>query len=162
MAWTPKILSEFELGLAAAAIEEVARLDKPLAEVGCRDGNRDDIEHDLKQCLNGRPQEEQISVWIRQRGERWAFGFYRAPWVMRAMDYLERADVEPSDRHWISGLLFGYRASAIQTFIEAFPRVVSADAAQAAAEQTSSSRPSRSSNTAQISPLREILRAGGS
>jgi hypothetical protein len=37
-----KVLTEFEVGQAMAAIEGVARLDKPIAEVGCRIASADD------------------------------------------------------------------------------------------------------------------------
>jgi hypothetical protein len=119
VAWTPKVLSEFEIGQASAAIEAVGRQGKPIAEVGCRAAAREDIEHDLRANLADRREANRVFVWIRPAGDRFRFGYYSEAWTQSALDFLERANVEDSDRHWISGLLFGYQPSAIQEFIDA-------------------------------------------
>ncbi len=115
--WTPLILTEFEIGQAMAAIEGVARLDKPLAEVGTRVALEADVERDLLACIRSAGEIDRVLPWIRRVGEHVRFGFYAEPWALDALDFLDRADLQPSDRHWISGLLFGYRASAIQRFM---------------------------------------------
>jgi len=69
-----KVLTEFEVGQAMAAIEGVARLDKPIAEVGCRIGSADDIERDPRlgivpkpQMLPRRPSPREYSIHFARR-----------------------------------------------------------------------------------------------
>lgn len=119
VAWTPVILSDFEIGQAMAAIEGVARLEKPLAEVGTRVASERDVELDLLHCLEMAGETGRVFPWVRRVGEHVRFGFYSEPWTLEALDFLERTPLQPSDRHWINGLLFGYRSSAIQRFISA-------------------------------------------
>jgi hypothetical protein len=114
--WIPKVLSEFEIGQAMAAIEGVDRLGKPMAEVGLRLVDPADLDHDLRWCISDSG--ARVFLWIRRHGERWSFGFYQQPWVLDAMDFLERADLPLNDRHWITGLLFGYQPHAIQSFAQ--------------------------------------------
>lgn len=122
------------------AIETVARLGKPLVEIGLRNGDPADLEDDLKSCLAQVRDGTRVAPWIRQQGQYWRFGFYGEPWVLRALDFLDDPDLAPRDRHWISGLLFGYSANAIQRFIEANR--------DRAAEPISSLSPTRSENSA--------------
>lgn len=137
------------MGQASAAIEAVGRLGKPIAEVGSRVGRREDIEHDLRTCLDGRREAGHLSIWVRAEGERFRFGFYAEAWTQRALDFLDRTDLDPSDRHWICGLLFGYQPAAIQEFIDtAAPAAVSASGA--------SRPPTRTPSRARTSHLREI------
>jgi hypothetical protein len=117
VAWTPHILTEFEIGQAMAAIEAVARMGKPLAEVGSRVGNANDLKHDLDACLQSTREGATVKAWMREWQGRWRYGFYSAPWVLRALDFLDQ-EMPAADRHWISGLLFGYRPDAIQRFID--------------------------------------------
>jgi hypothetical protein len=124
VAWTPKILSEFEIGQAMVAIETVARVGKPLAEVGCRVGSEGDLEADLLCCVDDAGERGRVFPWLRRHGQHVRFGFYAEPWVLRAMDFMERQDLAPADRHWIAGLLFGYRSAAIQQFVERTDRPV--------------------------------------
>jgi len=119
VAWTPIILTEYEIGQAMAAIEGVARLEKPLAEVGTRMATEEDLERDLLACIDSAGETQRVFPWIRRTGEHLRFGYYAEPWALDALDFLDRTTLQPSDRHWISGLLFGYRSSAIQRFISA-------------------------------------------
>lgn len=154
MPWAPRILSEFEIGQAMAAIESVARSGKPLAEVGCRAGNLADIEHDLTACLGSLRDAADVKIWMREAGDRVRFGFYIQPWVLEALTFVETADVSAVDRHWINGLLFGYRPEAIQQFIDA------RQGARAAGDESlapaSSRQPSHTHNSDQNAPLRGI------
>jgi hypothetical protein len=122
--WQPLILTEFEIGQAMAAIEGVSRLEKPLAEVGTRTASEQDLEQDLLACIESAGETQRVFPWIRRVGEHCRFGYYAEPWALEALDFLDRTDLKPSDRHWISGLLFGYRSSAIQRFISAQSRDV--------------------------------------
>ena len=117
VALTVKVLTEFEIGQAMAAIEGVARLAKPIAEVGCRIVELKELEEDLLACVASAGESDQVRPWIRQAGQHLRFGYYGEPWALDALDFLERADLDPTDRYWISGLLFGYRPQAIQRFI---------------------------------------------
>lgn len=147
MAWTPKALTEFEIGQAMAGIEGIERLGKPLSEVGCRAADPADIEHDLRACLNSMSEATSVQVWIRKAGDRYRFGFYGQPWVLAALDFLDGAELQPSDRAWINGLLFGYQSAAIQRFIEGH--------AESRARE-SSPQPNRTQNSGRTSHLRGI------
>lgn len=118
MSWVPRLLSEYEVGRAVSAIEAVSRSDKPIAEVGSTQAERGDLEADLKGCLALVRGVEDVRFWIKvASGTLLRFGFYREPWALDALDFLDRADLPETDRAWISGLLFGYRPTAIQNFI---------------------------------------------
>ena len=120
------ILSDFEVSRSLAAIEAVGRSGKPVAEVGnvrLRKSQFDSLSHDLKECLQ-LAQEENVKAFVCREGEgRWSYGFYRHPWVLGALEFLRQrhGDGEQWQYHrdWISGLLFGYSAEAIQRFITA-------------------------------------------
>jgi hypothetical protein len=119
VAWTPKILSEFEIGQVMTAIETVGRIGKPLAHVGSRIGAEPDLRADLEACLVDAGETGRVSIWMERQGARVNYGFYGQPWVLRALTFLQTPDLQPQDRHWINGLLFGYDAAAIQRFAEA-------------------------------------------
>jgi hypothetical protein len=117
VAWTPRVLSEYEIGRAVGAIEAVSRSDKPIAEVGSIDAARTELEADLQGCLGLVRGADDIRFWIRPGGDSWRFGYYREAWAVNALDFLDSSDLSEFDRAWISGLLFGYRPTAIQDFI---------------------------------------------
>ena len=114
--WVPKVLSEYEIGRALAAIETVSLLEKPIAELGCRAANLSVLEDDLRGCLELSKMRD-VRFWTRPLGSNFRFGFYREPWALDALDFLDRAELDEMTRAWISGLLFGYRSSAIQQYI---------------------------------------------
>jgi hypothetical protein len=114
--WTPQVLSEYEVGRVMAAIETIARLSKPIAEVGCRKISMAALESDLRECL-ALASADGVRFWTKTFGDRVRYGFYRESWALDALDFLERRDLSQTDRAWISGLLFGYRPDAIQQFI---------------------------------------------
>lgn len=117
--WKPKILSDYELGSATAAIQAIALSGKPVAEVGCRRADLADLEADLQGCLRLADAGAEIQFWTKAAtGGRYRYGFYAQPWVLSAIDFLDRADLAETDRSWINGLLFGYRTDAIQQFID--------------------------------------------
>lgn len=116
-AWTPKVLSEYEVGRCLSAVEAIARTDKPIAEVGCRDAKLADLESDLQGCVGLVSGDYGVRFWTRASEGRIRYGFYREPWALDAIDFLDRTDLDPGARAWISGLLFGYRPDAIQQFI---------------------------------------------
>lgn len=115
--WVPKLLSEYEVGRAVSAIEEIARRDKPIAEVGCLDGVRADLEADLKACLDVVRGSEHVQFWVKPTGKQLRFGFYSESWALNALEFLDRVKLTSVDRAWIGGLLFGYHPRAIQAFI---------------------------------------------
>lgn len=114
--WIPQVLSAYEVGRVMAAIDTIARSSKPIAEVGCRKVGVAAIESDLRECLTLAPSAG-VRFWTKTFGDRVRYGFYREPWALDALDFLERRDLSQTDRAWISGLLFGYRSDAIQQFI---------------------------------------------
>lgn len=116
--WEPLVLSEYEVGRAVAAIEAVSRSDKPLAEVGCRDAPDGDLKSDLEGCLKLVRGAHSVRYWTKpSKGDGCRFGFYKLPWALDALAFLERVDLDETDRAWISGLLFGYHPRAIQEYI---------------------------------------------
>lgn len=119
-AWTPAVLTEYEIGRAVWAAEIVAKSDKPVTEVGCRAiTSAVAVVDDLCECLKLASEAADVKVWTRRsdRGDRIRYGFYRDAWVLGALEFLDRADLPDVDRAWINGLLFGYRSDAIQRFI---------------------------------------------
>lgn len=112
-------LSDYEAGRAVAAIEAIARQQKPITEVGCRVADREQLEADLQCCLDAVREPGCVSYWIRGAGPLLRFGFYAEEWVLDALTFLDRAKLKPKDRAWINGLLFGYNVGAIQRFITA-------------------------------------------
>lgn len=143
VAWKPIVLTEFEIGQAMAAIEGVSRLEKPLAEVGTRTAAEADIESDLLACIESAGETGRVCPWMRRVGEHVRFGFYSEPWALDALKFMDRTDLKPSDRHWINGLLFGYRSSAIQRFISG----------RSTAAQTSNRQPIRTGSTLESAHL---------
>ena len=118
--WTPRVLTNFEWGQCIASIEAVQRLDKPIAEVSAVKAFLPDLEADLEGCLGFFRGTSDVKFWTREADPgRYRYGFYKAPWTLQALDFLDRMDLSRIDRAWISGLLFGYRPGAIQEFIEA-------------------------------------------
>lgn len=115
--WKPILLSEYEIGRAVSAIEAVSRCDKPISEVGGIEAQQPDLETDLIGCLRLVRGADDVRYWIKPSGSRLRFGFYREPWALDALEFLDNADLDESNRAWISGLLFGYRPKAIQDFI---------------------------------------------
>lgn len=119
--FTPRVLSEYELGRIFSAIENVSLTGKPIAEVVARAADRNDLESDLNDCLKLSGKSEGVSFWMMPSGSKWRFGFYRDKWTQRAILFLEHTELSPTDRAWISGLLYGYRSDAIQKFIDEHP-----------------------------------------
>jgi len=61
---------------------------------------------------------DNVRIWTRPTiGNRTRYGFYRDAWVLRAIDFLDRTDLDDADRAWIGGLLYGYRSDSIQQFL---------------------------------------------
>lgn len=117
-AWTPSVLTEYEIGRVIWAAEIVAKSDKPVTEVGSRIAPQGALEADLRECLKLASEAADVQIWIRKTaGNRLRYGFYREAWVVDALDFLDRENLRETDRAWISGLLFGYRSEAIQRFI---------------------------------------------
>jgi hypothetical protein len=117
--WTPAVLTEYEIGRAILAAEIIARSEKPVVEVGCQKvTSTAALEDDLRECMKLAGHADNVRVWTRTTiGNRVRYGFYREGWVLDALDFLDRAELPDVDRAWIGGLLFGYRADAIQQFI---------------------------------------------
>lgn len=117
--WVPKVISEYEVGRAMSAIEAIELLDKPIAEVITRHAVLADLEDDLCHCLELAGNPSGVNFWTRPTGDGKKFrcGFYREAWTLKALDFLDRTELSQLDRAWISGLLFGYRPTAIQQFI---------------------------------------------
>ncbi|HEY4528333.1 MAG TPA: hypothetical protein VJJ48_00695 [Candidatus Paceibacterota bacterium] len=114
----PRILTEYEIGRSMGAIEAIELLDKPIAEVMTRRAKLRDLEADLEDCikLSGT---RGIKYYVRRASDgRYEYGFYRYPWVLAGLDFLQRTKLSDLDRSWISGRLFGYTPREIQRFID--------------------------------------------
>jgi hypothetical protein len=78
-----------------------------------------DILEDLRGCLRVERDPPGVSLWIRPSGDgRFRCGYYGQPWTLEALDFLDRVELNQTDRDWIQGLLFGYRPEKIQEFID--------------------------------------------
>ncbi len=119
------VLTAYEVARCMAAIEAIARLGKPVAEV-CARAARDQeelqkIEADVQTCirLSG---EQEVWGFVRRVDEaRVTYGYYRYPWALEAFESLThlRSALEPRQYEWVSGLLFGYQAEAIHQWLTA-------------------------------------------
>lgn len=116
--WKPRVLSEYEIARAVAAIEEIARRDKPIAEVGSRQVQKADLLHDLKACIRLAKAQGKVFFWIRKCGKKrlW-YGFYSHRCMFDAWKHMIPSKIDPMLRHVFLGLLYGYRPGAIQEFI---------------------------------------------
>lgn len=117
--WTPAVLTEYEIGRAILAAEIIARSEKPVTEVGSQKvASITALIEDLSECIRLAGRADNVKVWTRETsGGRTRYGFYRDRWVLDALDFLDRSTLADADHAWISGLLFGYRADAIEEFI---------------------------------------------
>lgn len=118
MFFVPKVLPEYMIGRAVSAIEAVSMLGKPIAEVSSIKASEKDVLNDLKGCLALSPASEGIQPWIWADSGRMRFGFYREPWALEALKYVDQMDPKDLNRHWIAGLLFGYRPERIQEYLD--------------------------------------------
>lgn len=123
------VLSEFERGACANAIEFIARCGKPVVEVGSRVLSEvqpvEHLESDLRGCIA--ESGEEVSAYVLENEPRaWAYGFFAKPWVLAALRFLyqEQGVNDAYHRHWIAGLLFGYEADAIGAFLARFAEPV--------------------------------------
>ena len=115
-----KLITKEEVGECRLAIRAVELEGKPIVEVCCRPGDRAELFADLETCLRDAAATG-VRPWIRPvigAPTMTCYGFYGEPWVLDAFDWWREADLEPVDRHWIGGLLFGYTPAAIQAFID--------------------------------------------
>ena len=117
--WNPKVLSEYEIGRCLSAIDAVVLLGKPIAEVSSLSAEMADLEDDLRHCQELAGNRGRVArFWIRQSESRLRYGFYKEPWTLQALDFLNQATLTHFDRDWINGLLFGYRPEMIQEFLD--------------------------------------------
>jgi hypothetical protein len=116
--WHPCVLSEYEVGRVFSAIAEVKRRGKPLAEVGMRICEKEDLLRDLSQCLAQDQGTGKAFIWTMPSDKGFRYGFFSHEWVFRALIFMEQRDLDPKDRIWIQGLVFGYTPSAIQEFLD--------------------------------------------
>lgn len=113
-----KVLTDYEVGRCSSAIEAVVLLGKPIVEVMTRKAVREELEADLKQCLEmGRKLSRRVKYFVLPAGSRFRYGFYLERWTLEALIFLEGRNLSGRDRAWVSGLLFGYTPGEIQKFI---------------------------------------------
>jgi hypothetical protein len=110
-------LTAFELALRKSAIEAVALLGKPVAEVitiPCDDLPA--LASELAECIADYA--PHVKAFIRETEPGYVnYGFFVHSWVLDALDYCVRTDIPEPHLHWIQGLLFGYRPDAIERFL---------------------------------------------
>ena len=120
-----KILTEYERGRAQIAIEWVARAQKPIVEIGGRSLKNCDLNalaEDLNLCIA--ESGEVVKGFVIPFGttDYCCYGFYCESWAIKALLSVqenESLSLNPQNRAWIQGLLFGYSPDAIQRFISA-------------------------------------------
>ena len=116
----------YEYEQCMIAIRKIALGRKPFAEVSSTRARKADLEYDLAMCLERAGQTGKVFFWIRRYGHlhrwrglyRWRYGFYKYPWTIQTLDFVDRPDLRALDRDWIRGLFFGYRPSSIQKFLD--------------------------------------------
>jgi len=118
---TPEIVGHIQ-----AAIQWVSRAGKPLAIIGSyilteREAER--LADELEACLERFEDacSRDVKGFVRHQGENWTFGLYREPWVLEAYLWDEEGPC-PFDGQWLMGLLCGYDAASIQTYLNAHSR----------------------------------------
>lgn len=113
-------LSEYEVGRCSMAIEAISNLGKPIVEVGGRRASVKALTSDLRKVLKlHRIKGDRIEAWVKKTKDGYCrYGFYREPWALKALEFLDKAELSDYDRTWVSGLVFGYVASEIQQFID--------------------------------------------
>ena len=120
------VLSDGETARALAMIDAVARHGTPITiarthPLAGRDVDR--LRRELVDLLAW-CDEPGLSAYLRPAPDhRWAYGFFRFPWALRALHFL---DVErglealgPFHAEWVQGLLFGNDAAAIARHLQA-------------------------------------------
>ncbi len=114
--WMPKVMSEYEIGRCMSAITAVMLLDKPIAEVMTRKADRKALESDIRNCIR-LSRTKKVQFFIRKVGPCYTYGFYREPWALRALNFMDKTNLDQYNRDWINGLLFGYHPRAIEEFL---------------------------------------------
>lgn len=117
------ILTEYERGRAQIAIEWIARAQKPIVEIGGRSFKNCDLNalaEDLNLCIA--QSGEVVRGFVIPFGitDYCCYGFYRYRWVINALLSVQENELlslDPQNRVWVQGLLFGYSPDAIQRFI---------------------------------------------
>jgi hypothetical protein len=113
--WKPKALSDFEVGKACSAIEDIARRGRAYTETkSARYCTRADVEYDLAKCIELHDTSGTVHFWSRDNHKHVKYGFYSQPWVPEAINFLETAELSRVDRAWIKGLLCGFTSQDIQ------------------------------------------------
>ena len=110
-----EILSGYESGLLALAIEWVGRGSKPIAEV-CSgrfsSSQLCSLKRDIGSVLST-TNEPGISAYLLHRKNGWCeYGVYRFAWALEALLYVSKHNCAP----WLQGLVFGYSPEAIDCF----------------------------------------------
>jgi hypothetical protein len=119
MSFISKVLDEYMIGRAMAAIAEIALRGKPIAEVGGVKASQEDVLHDLNCCLEFHLTGNPVFPWaLPVEGGRVRFGFYGESWTIEALKFMSVIELSDFHRSWIQGLLFGYRPDVIQKFID--------------------------------------------
>lgn len=138
--WTPFVLTEYEIGRAVLSAQIIARSEKPITEVGCQKvASIAALHADLKECIRLAGHADHVRMWTRPTdGGRTRYGFYREPWVLDALDFLDRAELPDTWHAGLSGLLFGYRTNAIEEFID---RMAGVDLSQSTSPAPTPARP---------------------
>jgi hypothetical protein len=114
----PRVLTEYELGLARRAIEEVSKKNRALTEVCTQTCDLQLLQADLSDCVAEYGPGKVVHVWTKTHGGRHRYGFYSHPWVKKAFDLVDAMDPDDPNRHWMQGLLFGYSPESIQEFFD--------------------------------------------
>ena len=122
--WTTATMAAYMHGRAMSAIDQVAMLGKPIAQVGqdrATRGRKAQILQNLRACLGlGRERDKNVLPWIRERNGLLVYGYYHRSWswVLELLNFVSEADIPRPMYHAINGLLFGYRLEEIQKYID--------------------------------------------
>ena len=114
-----RILSGFEFGYLAGAIEWVDRGQKPIATCGARQLSLPEVaflKQDLRRALSIPAAHGRIGGFVLRQTDRWfLWGVYKYRWALDALLYLYLERDHPA---WIAGLVFGYSPDAIAKHLQ--------------------------------------------
>ena len=110
------MFTDYELGQTIRAIEAVSRGERPLVELSCRFLGCEEAEQlgrELSTALRF-ANEPGVRAYILELGHaKYAYGFYSAPWVIKARLYLESQECPG----WLRGLVFGEPLNSMEESI---------------------------------------------
>ena len=120
------VLSDTDVARALAMLESVAHRGTPITLARTHPLAQRDVDRLRRELVDllAWCDEPGLSAYLRPIAHRrWAYGFFRYPWALRALHFLEVEGgldkLGPVHGEWVQGLLFGNDAAAIARQLQA-------------------------------------------